>query len=247
MSMLDALNRWISSIHGAIGRERSIRLTKQGVTTGRWLFTLPIGLLGPNVAERLFPLVEAWGLPPTIWEDFARDIPQYAFIHLGLEPDEVVKIYGEYRDGELKHRAYKWSPTFAPIETRYRTITPADTSVYVHQHLTGFAWEAINNLLYAIDCRPNRQKPMLLEVTETATGRQSFDLNIYSAGITLAEFEPILLRIARVFKFAEDTLTEIRTQIGTQQIGHIAAGTHRDGQLFFTIYYGAEELTITPR
>jgi tryptophan halogenase len=70
---------------------------------------------------------------------------------------------------------------------------------------------------------------LFLEVQETDTPRQSFDLKLYDAGFTTADI-PIASLAAF---FGIDKL-----RVPAAALGHIAGGLGRDAKPFLTLYYG---------
>ena len=83
---------------------------------------------------------------------------------------------------------------------------------------------------------PTPQPLTLLDVTEPGNPRRSLDLNLTPLGATLgdhAESLPRLLGPASAPLLAREA---------ARPLGHVAAGTARDGRPFATLYYGAHRV-----
>ncbi|MEX0642051.1 MAG: hypothetical protein WD468_05090 [Pirellulales bacterium] len=79
-----------------------------------------------------------------------------------------------------------------------------------------------------------------LEVEEEGTLRRSFDLNIYAAGLRVAQVADVLEQAALEYGLSAVELERLLALIGGLRLGHIAGGTDRRGDDFLTIYYESD-------
>ena len=83
---------------------------------------------------------------------------------------------------------------------------------------------------------PRAPGPRALEVAEPPSPRLSLDLNLYDAGLTLADAAAELLALHRALDApGGQALLDAH---GAEPLGHVAAGRSRAGAPFATIYFG---------
>jgi hypothetical protein len=80
---------------------------------------------------------------------------------------------------------------------------------------------------------------VVLHVTEIGSARESVDISVADAGLTLSDAAPIL---GPVFDAFDVNGAAFMDAAGSARFGHIAVGTDRSGAPFATLYFGAEQL-----
>jgi hypothetical protein len=81
-------------------------------------------------------------------------------------------------------------------------------------------------------------KEKVQNVGEDHTCRNSFDINIYGAGLKIREITGDLLDLFRFYSVPEEEYYAMIESIQDQIVGHIAGGVGREGKGFVTLYYG---------
>lgn len=80
----------------------------------------------------------------------------------------------------------------------------------------------------------------LLRVSEPGQPRQSFDLRLYDAQMQVGELQPLLQVLGRVLDLPGPAFDALCGQMQSRHLGHLAAGLHRDGQPFVSLYFGGQ-------
>lgn len=77
-----------------------------------------------------------------------------------------------------------------------------------------------------------------LDVTEVNNRRASFDLNLYPAALCVSELAGPLREMCKQFKLPVVVRDQLLHAVGRESLGHLAAGVHRNGAPFVTLYHG---------
>lgn len=248
------LDRLVVGLGCPAGRERSVRLVPGGLHPRRYLLTLATADLGPDAA-RVLGVADALGMPAADREAARVGLPGARFVHFGYEADpaaERVKLYLEWpKPAEIGTRpvplyvGYKWTPgrPGPAVATRYAWL-PGLTADEVAGRVTAASAGAVRELtLDAVRLAAGRvpgHAIRYLEVTEEA-GRRSFVINLYRAGLRVADLGPALAACGGRLGVPPADLWAFVEAAGPLALGHVAAGAHRDGRAFATVYYGRED------
>ena len=170
------------------------------------------------------------------------------------------KIYLEYWDHycetrkqnpgltkpQLLHKGYKWKCSdpqnfvvtdyhclpglnFDDISKRVETIYEKTDSAY-----TLLPIMQILKMAYA----DNLQREFIyLQVSESASIRDSFDINLYAADLSVGQIFEQILDVANHLDVPNDKMNRLMPLVENKQLGHISAGVGRDGQEYLTVYY----------
>ncbi len=202
--------------------------------------------------------------PPSCDAWLARHSTGAGVIHFGFEADgdaRVHKIYLEYvRDARealeapggpqapvLVHRALKWrAGTGEMRETHYRLL-PRD-GLTLDERLVQQAGEGEQRLAVGMTRgilreALTRAKPddlILLDVADIDSARHSFDLQLYDAGLRLANVEAKAIEFGKALDIPAASLTDFFEKRMALPLGHIAGGQDAEGSAFATLYYGAQ-------
>jgi hypothetical protein len=175
----------------------------------------------------------------------------------------IYKVYLEYWDqilaqlpydrrseqAQLMHRGFKWEclePTKFNI-TDYHFL-PLDTKLDVERQVSQSFAHASSNCLQAaqsiIDKAYERlasshsaSKFTFLQVSEAGNDRNSFDINLYPANLTVGNIEAEVLELANHLQIDKDLVTRLMDLTRNKTLGHISSGQGRDGQEYFCVYY----------
>ncbi len=78
-----------------------------------------------------------------------------------------------------------------------------------------------------------------LEGVEENTPRNSFDINLYRAGLRLTEIHPLLSRMRHHFSIPIERFDRLYKEVGDKRLGHLSGGVSRAGTDYLTVYYEA--------
>jgi hypothetical protein len=84
-------------------------------------------------------------------------------------------------------------------------------------------------------------QPQWLELGESGQPIRAFDLNLYEAGLRVADIARPLSALARRFAILPDDLERLLAIAGPGLLGHVSAGESRRGAGFLTVYFEPAE------
>jgi tryptophan halogenase len=254
----EQLFRLVRGLRVNFGCERSFRLCRGALLPNRLLLSLSKRALEPGANEKLLALCRQLNMPPEGISATGESLDAARFIHLGFEESSSACLYKLYLEHGLPeggphgpvllHLAFKWQPhcpsrfvvthytwhPFASTEDVLGRVTEL-LSQPGHEEACAIAQEVVR--LAARRVGPDDLR--YLEVTEES-GRRSFDLNVYNAGLRLRDLAPLLARMCRHHGIDSERFEAVYEPIQFHSLGHVAGGVHREGQDFFTIYHGVE-------
>lgn len=242
------------------GIERSLKCAPGQLFDQRFLLGLAPACWRP---ELLSGIRSELGMPPAMWELFAQLIGQANFLGLAFELGAngcVYKAYLEFpvlvarhqyqpngnNPPALLYKGFKWQPTSSEhqVFTDYHWTPqlPRDAiEMQLRTHLAPLTHATVRTLVDDIveqACtRTSDQGLTCLEVSEAMTSRSSFDLNVYPAGISVAQITGRLTDVGQQFGLDSAQLASALKADKDQILGHISAGCDRNGQDFLTLYY----------
>lgn len=254
----DFLLRLVDSLNVRYAWERSVRLCRGGPFTNRFLLTLPRKTLDRYPAELVPSFCRRLGMPPAMVEEARADLPSVQFVHFGFEENNassLYKVYLEFDGGRavpgspfLLHLAFKWDVTdesrhFVTRYHWYRDLSADEILGRLGQIYRGSACavprDIASRVLELAAGRPGHRMTYL-EVVEPANERRSFDLNVYDALFQVQDLLPLLARMSEHYSIPEPQFRALYERIKAYRFGHLAGGTHRDGEDFFNLYYGVQ-------
>ena len=240
------------------GIERSIKFAPHQFLHERFL----VGIAPAQWRPALLSGIATTLLMPTaLQEQFAAALARANFLGLGFEQGEQrcgYRAYIEYPllvpdSGSsdqvvpvLQYQGFKWSPEqpdkFVVTDYLWRPrLSLAGIRKQFEHHLGQSSTSLITTLLSEVldqaALRGDAAEFVFLEVAEPGSTRQSVDLNIYSAGLLVAQFIPHLYVIAAQFGLDPQVVSPVLESAGTQMLGHVSAGCDRHGQDFLTVYF----------
>lgn len=158
------------------------------------------------------------------WEDVVRQVheagdrKQPILLNLGLK----------WRDDHHRITEYTCYPLLSHAETNARIdpiVRPASTELF----------DVIKNIHRRAARQGHGSTFPYMEATEAA-GRWSFDINLYAAQLELGEVDDSLEALAAIFAIDAASMASLKP-FRYGQLGHISAGTARDGEPFLTLYF----------
>ena len=263
----DLLFQLVKSLHAEVGFERSFKIVNAVLLNNRFLLGVSKKSVGQRADDRLTQTCSLMGMPKTLLNVFRHHLPKGNYVHFGFEQNEktfVYKVYLEFWEtikeeiGKSKDRP---GPMLLHLGLKWDVSDPARQSL---THYTWYPWLSADEILERVSrmLDPQTDTPakqaadelislalaripardlLYLEVTEEGNPRRSFDINVYRANLQLAEVYPLLSMLCRRHSIPFDTFHSLYNGIKMKRFGHLAAGADREGNNFFTAYYGVEE------
>lgn len=253
--------RIIESFGIGCGYERSFKLSDRNLLANRYLLGIDTGDVS---RELLLDACRQLDMPRKLLEEFEDGLPAANLVLFGFEDSgqagNIYKVYLEYWDRlrqqlragtasgapHLLHKGFKWyidaperhvvtwyqclpglgiADIQQRIENTYRDLPDAGS-------LDAIRW------IIAIARRRSPGKQFLyVEVSEPGNPRKSFDLNLYPAGMRVADVAGPIGKAAASLNVPADKLERLMFMVRGKLFGHISAGVSRAGEEYFTVYY----------
>jgi hypothetical protein len=238
------------------GIEYSFKMCEGVLLADRFLITLGKDSLGPDYQRRVMELGKKLRAPAAFLEAMEGSISKAHMLHFGFEGSEkggMHKVYLEYplstlTTPTLLHTSYKWDPIRPQRRAigsyvRHPLLSYDETAARLRDLLAGCrkpgAFEIADEFLRL--AMPRLKKSFhYLEVTEEGTPRRSFDVNFYSASLTMSEIRPLLLRLAERYCLSVEEFGARLDSVEKKKFGHLTGGIDREGRDFFTIHFGVK-------
>jgi len=256
----------MKNLNAEVGLERSFKIANADLLQNRFLLGVSKEAVGQRADDRLTETCSLMGMPKTLLDIFKYYLPQGNYIHFGFEQNEkttVYKVYLEFWETiekEIRKSKHRPGPALLHLGLKWDVSDPA------RQALTRYTWypwlssqeilervshtlesgrgeaarQAAEQLVSLALARIPDRDILYLEVTEEGNPRRSFDINVYRANLQLVEVYPLLSMLCRRHSIPFDTFHSLYDRIKTKRLGHLAAGVDREGNSFFTVYYGVE-------
>jgi len=243
------------------GYERSFKLCRNTILSNRYL----LGINTADVtATTLVDACRQLGMPSNLLEEFRAGLVGANLVFLGFEANASVgalyKVYIEYwgqllgklhddpmyADPHILHKGFKWQYDCPEknLVTWYQCYPGMSMDEIVQriqlQYLDiseQMCLDSVNKIITLARNRTSEGKFLYLEVSEQGNPRQSFDLNLYPAGLQMKEVAKPISEAAVNLNVPKDMFTQLMSIIPKKLFGHISAGIGRDGQEYLTIYY----------
>ncbi|MBD3315798.1 MAG: hypothetical protein GF344_08435 [Chitinivibrionales bacterium] len=245
--------------------ERSCKVVGGSLHDNRFIVSFSKKALGADPRLRLSELTRSLAAPEPFAVSIRDGLGDASFVHVGFEEDAVgslCKVYLENgadlrnavetderpRKPLLVHTAYKWCPQVHSVAavSHYHCdpmLTLDQVIGRLHKVFGGKALPALDNwaaIMRFVNDLIDIKNFFFMEVSEADTPRQSFDLNVYDAELTVGEFAPLLTPLAQTLAVKENKWNTFLESRRDERLGHLAGGIHRSGKEFMTLYFGAE-------
>ncbi len=270
MIALDPRSRFLAifkALQMPFGYEVSCKLSQGRLLTDRCLVSFGRDdLCGDGAALSVVASILSDLAAPALCQNWlAEYLAGAGVIHFGFEAEGgafVHKAYLEYvRDARLAletpggpqapvlvHRALKWRVGTDQVrETHYRLVPSGGLTLEdrLAQHDGDGARKAVvgmaRGVLRQALTRTGDADLILLDVADVDSARHSFDLQLYDAGLRLADVEGEVMQLGRDLDIPADALSGFFEARSASVLGHIAGGQDATGQAFATLYFGAQE------
>lgn len=253
----------IKGLKRPFGLERSFKMTPGSFLPGRFLAGFETERDGVDIREQTLGICREIGMPDDLLAAFGEGLPGANIALFGFEKGQgrrLYKAYLEFVDGFRKSVeacpaapepfqmfiGFKWdiSGPAKKVITRY-TCYPAYLLADMRQKAgTLFSGEAgsepdraLEGILELASHRAGPGEFLYYEAQEAGNERKSFSINLYRAGLRMAEVYPLLLDMARHFRIPVLGLHRTYETAKNMFLGNIAGGTDREGNCFLTLYY----------
>ena len=242
------------------GYEKSFKLVERHLLRNRYL----LGIEKSDLDHRkLISICEQMEMPEKFLHDLLSNITDANLVLLGFEggiEDCIYKVYLEYWDkirmqtsGKQRSidpvtmfQGFKWNAfdnsramltdyIYYPLLKVDEIIerigklgsSSGDTAIF------DIAIEIISRAAKLADNQPL----VYLEASEGDNPRNSFDINLYPAGMTLKSIYSSVAQLFRHYTITDEEFDLLYSQVASRPLGHLSGGTDRTGKDFFTVYY----------
>lgn len=261
---VDLCLRLLERLHIKPAFERSFKVKEKTLFKNRFLLGFEKDLIEPAANEKILDMCEQMGMPPVLMAGFLKHLPEASIVGFGFGENEktcIVRAYLEfgvryYRamksnphdpDPYLSHLGFKWdvSDNTNGVVTEY-TCHPAyrtedmleRVSSEVYKNRERNPYDIVKGILDLASSKAGTDKFLFLSVHEGGNPRNSFDINVYRAGLHMKEIYSFLLEIGRYYSIPDTQLHDIYDPVKTKILGHMAGGIDRSGHDFLTLYFG---------
>lgn len=242
-------------------QERSFRIAPQSLQANRFLLSINGRQLPPDALERCWHIARSLGMPLELRAQVEQAFAWGDHVHFGFEGEadrQLCKLYlertvrgldaaraAETGEPALQYIAFKWNVDGGPhVVSHYHWhagLSAQGVAERMAQVCAGAApalAEMAQTVLDAAAARLPPQRLLYLEVTEAGQPRRSFDLNLYDARLLVRDQQAVLFAMRDHFGVRPGQFQALYDQIKARPLGHLAGGVHRNGQAFFTVYFG---------
>jgi hypothetical protein len=241
--------------------ERSFQLRAGGLRSNRFLLSVNVVDIPGDRSDSALKVCGQMGMPEALHSAAAANFSMAKCVHFGFEGDSdsiICKLYLERAvppeearrahangEGVLLHLAFKWN-IIRPeaVTTRYLwhpLLTAEDIAqrlaqLYRDEHRA--SQEIATEFLRLAAGNAAADTLQYLEVEEIENARRSFDLNVYNTRLQVRDVQHLLQRMRNHFSVRAGQFQGLYDQIKAMSLGHLAGGVHRNGEDFFSVYYG---------
>jgi len=244
----------------ASGYERSFKLSETSILANRYL----LGVERPALdRQEWLEICHELGMPEVLRNEFLRDLARANLVLLGFEANAnggaVFKLYLEFWDQlqlqiiqgnapprQLLHRGFKWpiNQDGQPLITDYHCL-PGLSMQQIRANIRSlytdtndhFTLQASLAILDQAAQRAENPDFLYIEISEAGSPRQSFDLNLYPAGIPMHELGKIIYHLAGQFNVERRKIDQLIPQLDDKLFGHLSSGIGRNGKPYLSLYY----------
>lgn len=261
---VDLCFRLLDRLHIKPAFERSFKVKENTLLQNRFLLGFEKESIQPGANEKALDICEQMGMPPDLMAGFLKHLPEASIVGFGFGENEkscIVRAYLEfgvryYRamkskyhqpDPYLSHLGFKWdvSDSTKGVITEY-TCHPAYTTEDMLERVSSDVYgqharnpyEIVKGILNLASSKAGNDKFLFLSVHEEGNLRNSFDINVYQAGLHMKEIYSFLPDMCRFYSVPAEQFHRLYDEIETQTLGHMAGGIDRGGNDFLTLYFG---------
>ncbi len=252
--------RLLEALKLECGYEKSFKLMRGHFLPNRYLLGIDKSRLNRSTLRLI---CESMGMPQRFVDDLFEHYNAANLVLLGFEEGAegcTYRIYLEYWDkiraaiaGKspphepmTMFQGFKWNAldNSRAVLTEYTCYPKLETDQIIEKvdallsaREDSPVFEISRDMIQAASQRAGGQTFIYLEASEAGNPRQSFDINLYSADMTLESVSSQLLQLCHHYEIDRRELEVIYRRDGSRPLGHISAGLDRDANDFFTVYY----------
>jgi len=242
------------------GYEKSFKLIEHHLLRNRYLLGIEKSSLEH---QQLTSICEQMEMPERFLHKLLKHFPDANLVLLGFEEgieDCTYKIYLEYwdkirmgmsgkhpsRDPVTMFQGFKWNAfnNSQAVLTDY-TCYPLIEIDEIIEHIGKLGSSCGDSTIFDIAIEivsnaaqlANQQPFIYLEASEDGNPRNSFDINLYPADISMKFIYPSLVDLFRHYAITNEELDLLYREVHSRTLGHLSAGIDRAGKDFFTVYY----------
>lgn len=242
------------------GYERSFKLSDSSLLANRYLLGVEQQALGKH---QWAEVCRELAMPKTLRQEFLQGLARANLVLLGFEAQAngqaLFKLYLEYWDElqsqimqgfapprALLHRGFKWSAgqLGQALITDYHCL-PGLSIQQIRENIAAHYKETRNHftlraslaILALASQKAANTEFLYIDISEAGNPRQSFDLNLYPAGIRMHELCDIIYELADQFDIDQHQIHQLMPLIKDKLFGHLSAGIGRDGNAYLSLYY----------
>lgn len=258
------LVKLVNDLGVPFGFERSFKVMEKTFLPDRFLSGFERKWIAPEKQqESILGICRQINMPEDFMERFREDLSHANIALFGFEKNEKRRFYKLYLEyGERIKAAIDANPDHphpVPIYTGFKWDVSDNTRKVVTSYtcypaliLKDMA-DLVAKLFYGnigttphkivegiLDLAANRAGPrdfLYFEASEPGNDRKSFSINVYRAGLRIAELYPLLLEMIRYYSVSSESFHRIYEAVKTMILGHVAGGVDREGRDFLTIYF----------
>lgn len=242
------------------GYEKSFKLIDRHLLRNRYMLGIEKSLLDHRT---LSAICEQMEMPQKFIDEFFNNVGDANLVLLGFEEgvdDCTYKIYLEYWDrmrarmsaGRAPHepetlfQGFKWSAmdNSRAVLTDYACFPLLEVDEIIDRLgrllSTGGerrVFDAVSEITTTAAGLAQGRQLVYLEAREEDNPRVSFDINLYSANMTLQSICRPVERLFQYFSIPNEELDHLYGKVGSRPLGHLSVGTDRSGKDFVTVYY----------
>lgn len=244
------------------GYERSFKMLPGRILANRYLLGVDLKNLS---VEQLRTICQRLNMPEEFFPPLEEHLSDANLVFVGFEdnpPSGTYKVYLEFWervksevqsqgssvDPKLLHVGFKWNVADNTQRTisRYLCYPLLSAEVILQRMARIYAGyggcTSLEIVFQIISLAASRADPgsfIYLEVLEGDNVRRSFDINLYSAMLSLGSIWPALLRLRDHFAIPTAPFEQLNRVTSNKLLGHVSGGIDQHGVEFVTIYYEA--------
>jgi hypothetical protein len=253
----------VKKLNVPFGFERSFKMAHDTFLPERFLAGFQLEAMESGRQREIVDICRQIHMPADFLAEYEENFPSANIALFGFERDREKRLYKVYLEFTERLRqsgktgpaglqpfllflGFKWDLAEASRKafTRY-TCFPS----YIFRDM----WQKAANLFSPdkggepirilggiLDLASHRAGPgdfLYLEADEPGNARKSFDINLYKAGLLMAEIYPLLLDMVHHFHVSSEDFHRTYEAVKSHVVGHIAGGIDREGRDFLTLYF----------
>jgi len=261
----EALVQRVNALGVGYGFERSFKMGPGQLLDDRVILGIRTARVAPAA---LVDVCRSIGMPAAQLDLFSARLPEANTAGFGFEGGPgggVYKVYLEFWDRlrqrvldapanvepDLLFLGFKWDAADASKAAVARYTCHPLLSVHGILRRLAALYEgnpdhpslrAAQEIVRLAASRIGKDSFVYVEAAEEGNPRKSFDLNLYKAGLRVADLQPVLEQLGSRYALDPKQFERVGREAAARPFGHLSGGLGRDGRDFLTVYYEIEGL-----